>query len=139
MLSAANIAKILAGFARMFDLLAGDTVVHVTKANKKTTLLTIMYDWEEARAESLIADVAGVRNENERFLLFENQYLTTKSVTIAPTDTFEIDNEVWQLSTKTIIRKKLVPIAGIHDFTLVNIRKAVELNTDLTGTISYTP
>lgn len=139
MLSAANIAKIKAGFARMFDLLAGDTVVHVTKANKKTTLLAIMYDWEEARAESLIADVAGVRNENERFLLFENQYLTTKSVTIAPTDTFEIDNEVWQLSTKTIIRKKLVPIAGIHDFTLVNIRKAVELNTDLTGTISYTP
>ena len=123
----------------MFDLLAGDTVVHVTKANKKTTLLAIMYDWEEARAESLIADVAGVRNENERFLLFENQYLTTKGVDIKPTDTFEIDSELWQLSTKTIIRKKLVPIAGIHDFTLVNVRKAVELNTDLTGTISYTP
>lgn len=139
MLSAAHIAKIRAGFARMFDLLAGDTVVHVTKASKKTTLLAIMYDWEEARAESLIADVAGVRNENERFLLFENQYLTTKGVDIKPTDTFEIDSELWQLSTKTIIRKKLVPIAGIHDFTLVNVRKAVELNTDLTGTISYTP
>ena len=123
----------------MFDLLAGDTVIHVTKANVKTTLYAIMYDWDEARAESLVVDEAGIRNENERFLLFENSYLTSKSVTINPTDTFEIDSEIWQLSTKQAIRKRMVPLAGIQNITLVNIRKAVELNTDLTGSISYTP
>ena len=139
MLNQSQMTKIRNGISRVFDLLAGDTVIHVTKANVKTTLYAIMYDWDEARAESLVVDEAGIRNENERFLLFENSYLTSKSVTINPTDTFEIDNEIWQLSTKQPIRKRMVPLAGIQNITLVNIRKAVELNTDLTGTISYTP
>lgn len=139
MLSQAQITKIQNGISRMFDMLAGDTVVHATKAGVKTTIYAIMYDWEEARAESLVVDEAGIRDENERYLLFENSYLTSKSVTIKPTDTFEINNELWQMSVKQPIRKKLVPLAGIHNVTLVNIRKAVELNTDLTGTISYTP
>lgn len=139
MLSAAQITKIQNGISRMFDLLAGDTVIHVTKAGVKTTVYAIMYDWDEARAESLVVDEAGVRNENERYLLFENSYLASKSVTILPTDTFEINSELWQMSTKQPILKKLVPLAGIHDLTLITVRKAVELNTDLAGTISYTP
>ena len=139
MLNQSQMTKIRNGISRMFDLLAGDTVIHVTKANVKTTLYAIMYDWDEARAESLVVDEAGIRNENERFLLFENSYLTSKSVTINPADTFEIDSEIWQLSTKQAIRKRMVPLAGIQNITLVNIRKAVELNTDLTGSISYTP
>lgn len=139
MLSQAQITKIQNGISRMFDMLAGDTVVHVTKAGAKTTIYAIMYDWEEARAESLVVDEAGIRDGNERYLLLENSYLASKSVTIKPTDTFEINNELWQMSVKQPIRKKLVPLAGIHNVTLVNIRKAVELNTDLTGTISYTP
>lgn len=139
MISSSQITKIRNGLARAFGLLAGDSVTHVTKAGKKTTLYAIMYDWEEARAEGIFIDEAGVRNENERFLLFENSYLTTMSVTISPTDTYEIDSEVWQMSNKTILKKKIVPIAGIQNFTWVIIRKAVELNTDLTGTITYTP
>lgn len=139
MISSAQITKIRTAFARMFSLLAGDSVTHVTKAAKKTTIYCIMYDWEEARAEGLLVDEAGVRDENERYLLFENSYLTTNSVTISATDSYEIGGEVWQMSNKAIIKKKLVPIAGIHSFTLITVRKAVELNTDLTGTISYTP
>lgn len=99
----------------------------------------MMFDWEEARAESLIIDEAGIRNENERYLLFENTYLASKSVTIQPTDTFQIDSEIWQLANKAIIKKKIVPIAGLQSFTLVTVRKAVELNKNTSGTISYTP
>lgn len=139
MLSASQITKIRNGLAKAFGLLAGDSVTHVTKAGKKTTLYSIMYDWDEARAEGLFIDEAGTRDENERYLLFENSYLTTMGVSIAATDTYEIGSEVWQMSNKTIIRKKIVPIAGIQNFTWITIRRAVELNTDLTGTITYTP
>ena len=123
----------------MFDLLAGDSVTHITKTGTQTSLYSMMFDWEEARAESLIIDEAGIRNENERYLLFENTYLASKSVTIQPTDTFQIDSEIWQLANKAIIKKKIVPIAGLQSFTLVTVRKAVELNKNTSGTISYTP
>lgn len=139
MLSAAQITKIRNGLAKAFGLLAGDSITHVTKANVRTTLYSIMYDWEEARAEGIFIDEAGIRDENERYLLFENSYLTTMGVTISATDTYEIGGEVWQMSNKTIIKKKIVPIAGIQSLTWITVRRAVELNTDLTGTISYTP
>lgn len=139
MLRADQITKIRNGFRQMFDLLAGDSITHIKSNGTRTSIYAIMYDWDEAKAESLIIDEAGIRNENERYLLFENSYLTSKSVTIATTDTFEIDSEIWQISNKAIVKKKIAPIAGIQSFTWITVRKAVEINTDVTGTISYTP
>ena len=139
MLGDAHKTRIANAFRKMFDLLAGDNVTHITKTGSQTSLYSMMFDWEEARAESLIIDEAGIRNENERYLLFENTYLTSKSVTIQPTDTFQIDSEIWQIANKAIIKKKIVPIAELQSFTLVTVRKAVELNKNTSGTISYTP
>ena len=139
MLRSDQITKIRDGLSRMFALLAGDTVTHITKAGVRTQLLSIMWDWDQARAEGLVIDEAGIRNQNERFLLFEKTYLTSKSVTISATDTYEIDSELWQMSDSTPIVTRTVPICGVHNLIQVTIRKAVELNTDATGVITYTP
>lgn len=113
-------------FERVWELIAGDLVTHVTKIGTETQLLTIMDD--ALVGEGLLFDAAGIRDHNTRDLCFLKSYLTANSVTILPTDHFKINGERWDFSEDMPIKDALNPLGGVQDIIIVRVRRATELD-----------
>jgi hypothetical protein len=118
-------------FKELFELIAGDLVVHVTAGGTQTNLLTIMDDaWY---GEGLILDQAGIRDTNSRDLCFHKAYLTAAGVSLQPTDHYLINGERWDYQEDIAIKNALNPLSGIQEIVVIRVRRSVELDGTTAG------
>jgi hypothetical protein len=144
-MNAQELAEIGAAFEDVYEFLAGDAMTLIdpdAEDDEGIDLVGIRWepDTDRSTFEGLEIDAAGMRNQEERNVLFLKSYLVTKQATIVPTKHFLINGDRWDFAKDKPIRTELAPLGGWQGLLMVTIRKAVELNKSTAGTeFTYAP
>ena len=130
-LSPDQVAQIESALEQAFEIVAGDNLIHVDAAGVQAPVTTIMYDTTtlvDRKERGLEIVAAGLQSHGVRELIFLKAWLEADNVSILPTSYFLIAGERWDLIEDAAIAEANVPLAGIQNLLIVQVRKATEIN-----------
>ncbi len=131
-LTADQVSQIASAIEQAFEIVAGDPVTHVDGSGVQTSLVMIQFDTTvlvDRQERGLEIGSDGMLSHGVRELVFLKSDLAAASVTIGPTSYFLIGTERWDLIEDAAIQEATVPLAGIQNLLIVQVRRATELNT----------
>lgn len=131
MLRQSQIDRIRSKFKKAHDLLAGDTITHVDfNTGVSTDLLCIFADLDQESFKGVQIDPSGVIANSIYEVQFENSYLEDMEVTISEEDYFWKDNKKLVFAKSEQLKRNIVPIAGIHNFTVIRLIDSTQFNQE---------
>lgn len=131
MLRHSQIDRIRSKFKQAHDLLAGDTITHVNFHNgTQTDLLCIFADLDQESFKGIQIDSSGVIASAIYEVQFENSYLEEQNVTISEDDYFIKDSKKLEFAKSEQLKRYIVPIAGIHNFTVIRLIDSTQFNQE---------
>lgn len=129
MLRQTQISRIRAGLKKAHDLLAGDTITHVDfTTGVETSLICIFSDLDQESFQGIQVDSSGVIGNAIYEVQFENDYLQEKNITITEQDHFLKDGRKLEFAKSEQLKRYVVPICAIHNFTVIRLIDAVREN-----------
>lgn len=139
MLRQSQIDRIRAKFKQAHDLLAGDTITHVNFHNgHQTDLLCIFADLDQESFKGIQIDGSGIVASAIYEVQFENSYLLEQGVTISEDDRFYKDGRLLEFAKSEQLKRYIVPIAGIHNFTVIRLVDNTQFNQETPSNEEWT-
>jgi len=129
-----QVSRLARTLEKVFNYVADDNGTWVDSNGTETAVRFIGYD---SGGVGLDIDSSGMRDEGARDLFFRKKDLTAWDITIDPTGYLIWNSERWDLMEKAAIQDTVIPLDGIHNFVSARFRKSVELNSAVSGNITF--
>lgn len=131
MLRQSQINRIQNGLKKAHDLLAGDYITHVSyQTGTETQLLCIFADLDQESYKGIQIDPSGVLGNAIYEVQFEKENLEDVGITISEADHFIKDGKRLDFAKSESLKKYLVPICAIHNFTIIRLIDSTQFESE---------